>query len=159
VRRVSPLLFRQHLSSRLSNQGLHPRGWSFHPLPHDLILTESSLQYGTVSFLYQSQDSRLMPSRHSCFHGGGTFLSKFYNRIAGSCPSSLPHNIDFSITIYIFSVMGCYRRIIGMILPIPLLPTPSSFVSILSSLPSYIPPNIHFGSTPVIIAVTLAIPL
>jgi hypothetical protein len=75
------------------SSGLHPRGWSFHPQPYEFILAESSRWYGTVSFLYQSQDSRLTPSRRSCsvLMVGG-LSSAFLVKKTGSCPSSLPIN-------------------------------------------------------------------
>jgi len=87
------------------SSGLHPRGWSFHPQPYEFILTESSRWYGTVSFLYQSQDSRLTPSRRSCCMYVCILMveglsSAFPVKKTGSCPSSLPYNTLYSITIY-----------------------------------------------------------
>ena len=153
MRRVSPLLFQQHLSSRLPQACTHEDGRSIRN--H----TNSSLRNHHVGmaryrFYTRAKTLALRPLgvRVVSVLMVEGLSSAFLVKKTDSCPSSLPI-IPFILLRYVSAGLFLQTYCIISLSPPPL---PWAMLSFRLSRS---PPNVHFGSTPVIIAVTFAFPL
>ena len=156
MRRVSPLLFRQHLSPRLPQACTHEVGRS---IRNHTNSSSRNHRFNMARYRFYTRAKTLalrpLGVRVLIVVEGlsSAFSVSKERRPAAALPLSLI--LFFMLARYISSD---YRWIIGIISLSPPLP-PTFFMASLSFRSSNLPPNVHFGSTPVIIAVTFAIPL